>query len=208
MSEYTQSEYPAIELFRSLGYDYLDAKGKIYEVILKERLEASLLRLNPWLNEKNLQKITNKIILVNGSTLMEINTKIHKLITKADALTLKPTPNEHPIPVKFIDFEHIDNNDFLVVNQMKFKGKRVNSIPDIVIFVNGLPLVVIEAKNQRVDISNITDLLYYQENSPKLFYCNQITATINRINALYGTIESPMEFYSKFNESPTDKLHL
>jgi len=206
MSEYTQSERPAIELFQKLGYDYLDAKGEMYEVVLKERLEASLLRLNPWLNENNLQKVTKKILSVNGSTLMEINAQIHQLITKADALTLKPTPDEHPVPVKFIDFENIDNNDFLVVNQMKFKGARANSIPDIVVFVNGLPLVVIEAKNQTVDISDIPDLLYYQENSPKLFYYNQISAAINRINALYGTIESPMEFYSKFNEAPTDEL--
>jgi type I restriction enzyme R subunit len=206
MSEYTQSERPAIELFQKLGYDYLDAKGEMYEVVLKERLEASLLRLNPWLNENNLQKVTKKILSVNGSTLMEINAQIHRLITKADALTLKPTPDEHPVPVKFIDFENIDNNDFLVVNQMKFKGARANSIPDIVVFVNGLPLVVIEAKNQTVDISDIPDLLYYQENSPKLFYYNQISAAINRINALYGTIESPMEFYSKFNEAPTDEL--
>jgi len=89
---------------------------------------------------------------------------------------------------------------------MKFKGTRANSIPDIVVFVNGLPLVVIEAKNQTVDISDIPDLLYYQENSPKLFYYNQISSAINRINALYGTIESPMEFYSKFNEAPNDEL--
>jgi len=200
MSEYTQSELPAIELFQKLGYDYFDAKGEMYEVVLQERLEASLKRLNPWLNENNLQKVLRKITSITGSSLMEINAEIHQLITKADAFTLKPTPDEHPVPVKFIDFENIDNNDFLVVNQMKFKGSRANSIPDIVVFVNGLPLVVIEAKNQTVDISDIPDLLYYQENSPKLFAYNQVCSAINRINALYGTIESPMEFYSKFNE--------
>ena len=206
MSEYTQSEQPAIELLKKLGYDYFDAKGEMYEVVLQDRLEASLKRINPWLSDSNLQKVTRKILAVNGSSLMEINSEIHQLITKADALTLKPKPDEHPVPVKFIDFDNIENNEFLVVNQMKFKGSRQNSIPDIVIFINGLPLVVIEAKNQTVDISDIPDLGYYEENSPKLFHYNQIMGAINRINALYSTISSPMQFYSKFNEKPSQEL--
>lgn len=206
MNEYLQSELPAIELFKKLGYDYFDAKSEMYEVVLQERLEASLKRINPWLNENNLQKVIRKLLGINGSSLMEINSEIHQLITKADALSLKPNPDEHPIPVKFIDFENIDNNEFLVVNQMKFKGAGQNSIPDIVIFVNGLPLVVIEAKNQTVDISDIPDLQYYEENSPKLFHYNQIMSAINRVNALYGTISSPMQFYSKFNEEPSEEL--
>lgn len=206
MSEYIQSELPATELLQKLGYEHLNAKSEMSEVVLQERLEKSLLRLNPWLNENNLHKVVRKILSVNGSSLMEINSAIHQLITKADAFTLKPTPDDHPVPVKFIDFEHIENNDFLAANQMKFKGDRANSIPDIVLFVNGLPLVVIEAKNQTVDITDIPDLLYYQENSPKLFYYNQVCSAINRINAIYGTIESPMEFYSKFNEAPNDEL--
>jgi len=206
MSEYTQSELPAIELLKKLGYEHYDAKGQLSDVVLQERLEKALLRLNPWLNENNLHKAVRKVLSTGGSSLMEINAAIHRLITRADAYTLKPTPDEHPVPVKFIDFEHIANNDFLAVNQMKFKGERANSIPDIVLFVNGLPLAVIEAKNQTVDIADIPDLLYYQENSPKLFHYNQICAAINRVNALYGTIESPMAFYSKFNEEPTDEL--
>jgi type I restriction enzyme R subunit len=131
---------------------------------------------------------------------MEINSEIHKLITRADALSLKPTTDDKPRAVKFIDYENLDNNEFLVVNQMKFKGQRANSIPDLVVFVNGLPLAVIEAKNQKVDISDIPDLEYYQTNSPKLFHYNQIIGAINRISGLYGTIEASMKFYSKYNE--------
>ena len=206
MSEYLQSELPAIELFTKLGYDYFDAKGEMYEVVLEDRLTASLKRINPWLRENNLQKVSRKILAVSGSSLMEINSEIHKLITKADALSLKPTPEEHPRAVKFIDYENIDNNEFLVVNQMKFKGERANSIPDLVVFVNGLPLAVIEAKNQKVDISDIPDLDYYQSNSPKLFHYNQIIGAINRISGLYGTIEADMKFYSKYNEKASDEL--
>jgi type I restriction enzyme, R subunit len=206
MSEYLQSELPAIELFQKLKYDYFDAKGEMYEVVLEDRLTTSLKRINPWLNENNLQKVIRKILAVSGSSLMEINSEIHKLITRADALSIKPTPEEKPRAVKFIDYENLDNNEFLVVNQMKFKGERANSIPDLVVFVNGLPLAVIEAKNQTVDISDIPDLDYYQANSPKLFHYNQIIGAINRISGLYGTIEASMKFYSKYNEKASSEL--
>ena len=206
MSEYLQSELPAIELFQKLKYDYFNANGEMYEVVLEDRLTSSLKKINPWLNENNLHKAVRKILAISGSSLMEINSEAHKLITKADALSLKPTPEDKPIPVKFIDYENIENNEFLVVNQMRFKGERQNSIPDLVVFINGLPLAVIEAKNQKVDISDLNDLNYYQTNSPKLFQYNQIIGAINRINGLYGTIEASMKFYSKYNEKASGEL--
>ena len=206
MSEYKQSELPAIELFKNLGYDYFDAKSMMYEVVLEDSLTKSLKNINPWLNENNLQKVIRKVLAVNGGSLIEINSKIHKLITRADAYSLPPKQGEHPKAVRFIDYDNIENNEFLVVNQMKFKGKGANSIPDLVVFVNGLPLAVIEAKNQTIDISDIPDLDYYQTNSPKLFYYNQVLCAINRISGLYGTIEATMQFYSKYNEKATSEL--
>ncbi|MCF6339901.1 MAG: type I restriction endonuclease subunit R [Sulfurimonas sp.] len=208
MSEYLQSELPAIELFQKLKYDYFDAKSEMYEVVLEDRLTTALKKINPWLSVNNLQKVVRKVLATSsvGSSLMEINSEIHKLITRADALSLKPTPEEHPKAVKFIDYDTIENNEFLVVSQMKFKGQRANSIPDLVVFVNGLPLAVIEAKNQTIDISDIADLEYYQTNSPKLFHYNQIIGAINRISGLYGTIEASMKFYSKYNEKATTEL--
>jgi type I restriction enzyme, R subunit len=207
MSEYLQSELPAIELFKKLGYDYFDAKGEMYEVVLEDRLTSTLKKINPWLNENNLQKVSRKILAVSGSSLMEINSEIHKLITRADALSLKPKPEEKPRAVKFIDYENLEINEFLVVNQMKFKGNGQNSVPDLVVFINGLPLAVIEAKAQKVDIqSALDDLSYYQRNSEKLFHYNQVLCGINRISGLYGTIEASMKFYSKYNELASDEL--
>ncbi|MEA2028179.1 MAG: HsdR family type I site-specific deoxyribonuclease, partial [Campylobacterota bacterium] len=207
MSEYLQSELPAIELFTRLGYNYFDAKGEMYEVVLEDRLTSSLKKINPWLNENNLAKVIRKILAVSGSDTLEINHEIHKLITRGDALSLKPTPEEKPKAVKFIDYENLENNEFLLVNQMKFKGERANSIPDLVVFVNGLPLAVIEAKAQKVDIqSALDDLAYYQRNSVKLFHYNQVLCGINRISGLYGTIEADTKFYSKYNEKASSEL--
>lgn len=207
MSEFLQSELPAIELFQKLGYNYFDAKSEMYEVVLQDRLISSLKRINPWLNENNLQKVSRKILAVNGSSLMEINSEIHKLITRADALSIKPTPDDKPRAVKFIDYENLENNEFLIVNQMKFKGNGKNSVPDLVVFINGLPLAVIEAKAQKVDIqSALDDLAYYQRNTEKLFHYNQVLCGINRINGLYGTIKADTKFYSKYNEPASNEL--
>lgn len=62
MSEFLQSELPAIELFKKLNYDYLDAKSEMYEVVLENRLTSSLKKINPWLSENNLQKVIRKIL--------------------------------------------------------------------------------------------------------------------------------------------------
>lgn len=108
MSKYTQSELPSIELLKQLGYDYLDAKGEMYEVVLQERLEASLKRINPWLDDSHFQKVTRKILAINGSSLIEINTQIHQLITKQMPLPSNYPPPLHtrciPYPHKFYRF--------------------------------------------------------------------------------------------------------
>jgi len=210
--EYTQSEAPAIELFKALGYDYFnassnDSRSSINEVILEDRLRATLLKINPWLNNNALEKTIRTITNIQASSLMEVNQKVHELITKKDSITMKPTPEAHPKPVFIIDYENIDNNDFLIVNQMKYKGASNNSIPDIVVYINGLPLAVIECKSPKVNIADaISDLEYYQENSPKLFYYNQICVGINKGKGLYGTIGASFSHYSKFKADSIEDI--
>jgi type I restriction enzyme, R subunit len=202
--EYLQSELPALELFQVLGYEYLDAavedtRASINEVILQDRLKSSLQKINPWLSDNSLEKVIRTVTNIQASTLMEANQTLFELITKKDSITEKPTPEGKPQPVFIIDYENIENNDFLVVNQMKYHGARNNSIPDIVVYINGLPLAVIEAKSPKVSITDaIGDLEYYQSNSPKLFHYNQICVGINKGKALYGTIGSSFTHYSKY----------
>lgn len=210
--EYLYSELPAIELFKSLKYDYFDAsivdtRESINEVILEDRLRSSLTKINPWLKDNTLEKVIRKLKNIQASTLMEANQIVFDLITKKDSITEKPTPDSKPVPVFIIDYENIENNDFLVVNQMKYNGSQKNSIPDLVVYINGLPLAVIEAKSPKVSITDaISDLGYYQENSTKLFYYNQICVGINKGKALYGTIGSQFAHYSKFKLEDTKEL--
>ncbi|MFW3342098.1 type I restriction endonuclease subunit R [Aliarcobacter butzleri] len=202
--EYLYSELPAIELFKKLGFNYFDAsiadtRESINEVILEDRLRQSLLKINPWLQDNTLEKVVRKLKNIQASTLMEANQIVFDFITKKDSITEKPTPEAKPQPVFIIDYENIENNDFLIVNQMKYNGIHKNSIPDIVVYINGLPIAIIEAKSPKVSITDaISDLGYYQENSQKLFYYNQICVGMNKGKALYGTIGSQFEHYSKY----------
>ncbi|MDD4329291.1 MAG: type I restriction endonuclease subunit R [Aliarcobacter sp.] len=210
--EYLYSELPAIELFKKLGFNYFDGsiadtRESINEVILEDRLRQSLLKINPWLQNNTLEKVIRKLKNIQASTLMEANQIVFDFITKKDSITEKPTPEAKPQPVFIIDYENIENNDFLIVNQMKYQGIHKNSIPDIVVYINGLPLAIIEAKSPKVSITDaISDIGYYQENSQKLFYYNQICIGMNKGKALYGTIGSQFAHYSKYKLEDTKEL--
>ena len=83
--EYIHSELPAIKLFQQMGYQYFDAsiqeeRADITEVLLKDRLLASIKKLNPWINDNNLNKAYTELTAVNGASLMEINQKVWELI--------------------------------------------------------------------------------------------------------------------------------
>lgn len=213
--EYIQSEKPAIELFQSLGYDYYDgapndSRKDITITILHDRLRGAIKRINPWINNQNLEKAIYTLESIRGTSLMEINQKAWNLI-RGTEFTVKQVINgeEEFKPVAFIDYHHPENNDFLVVNQMKYHGKYRNSIPDIMVYINGLPIGVIECKSP-VSTSAwdtaYSDLMYYQENSEKLFYFNQICVGLWEVGAKYGAINSPQQFYSHYRTSKNDTL--
>lgn len=214
-SEYIQSELPAIELFQKMGYAYLDAnkndeRADITEVILTKRLLESLRRINPWINEQNLHKAYSELTSILGASLMEINEKAWELL-RGGTYVVKQIINgvEGFHAVHFIDYEDIETNDFLIVNQMKFKGLAQNSIPDLVVYINGLPIGVIECKSPSAQNSwdkAYGDLKHYQENSEKLFHFNQICCGIWRDNGKYGAIGAPQQFYSYFKTSEEDEL--
>ncbi|MFD2726275.1 type I restriction endonuclease subunit R [Hyunsoonleella rubra] len=211
--EYIHCELPAIKLFQQLGYQYFDAsiqdeRTDITEVLLKDRLLTSIKKLNPWINDNNLNKAYTALTTVNGASLMEINQKIWELI-RGGTFSVKQVVEgvEEFKVVHFIDYSNPESNDFLVVNQMKYHGKYQNSIPDLVVYINGLPIGVIECKSptaQNAWDKAYGDLDYYQKNSEKLFHFNQICAGIWDVGAKYGAINAPQAFYSVFKTSKED----
>ena len=213
--EYLQSELPAIQLFEKLGYTYLDGsqnneRTSINDVILEDRLKDAIHRLNPWLNENNIKNAFKEISSVPAASLMEANEFVHKLISTQSYTPKQIIEGKETYKgVAFIDFENIDNNEFLVANQMKFKGQEKNSIPDLVVFINGLPLAVIECKSPKAldaESTAISDLRYYQGNSEKLFRYNQVCVGIYKVGGRYGAIGAREEHFQVYKDEDTSTL--
>jgi type I restriction enzyme R subunit len=212
--EYRYSELPAIQLFQRLGYQYLNGKENderhdLSEVILKNRLLSAIQKLNPWINEDNLFKAYDKLTTVQGSSLMEVNEQVWELIRGA-SFTVKQELEgvEEFKVVSYIDYQNPENNDFLVVNQFRYLSKIGNhSIPDLVVYVNGIPLAILECKSPIASTawdSAYNDLHQYQELTERLFHYNQICAGIWKVGARYGAINAPQAFYSVFRTSKNE----
>ncbi|MBT3804996.1 MAG: type I restriction endonuclease subunit R [Desulfobacula sp.] len=213
--EFLKSELPAIQLFEKLGYQYFDAskhdeRASINEVILETRLKSAIKRINPWLNENNINNAFKEITAVASASLMEANEFIHKLLSSQEYTPKQIIDGKETYKgVSYIDFENIENNDFLLVNQMKFKGLENNSIPDLVVFINGMPLSVIECKSpklQGAEQEAISDLKYYQVNSEKLFRYNQICVAAYKVGGRYGAIGAKEGHYQVYRSEDNAAL--
>jgi len=214
--EYLYSELPAIQLFQQLGYQYLngkeiDERNDISEVILKTRLIAAIRKLNPWIDEINVFKAYDKLTTVQGSSLMEINEQVWELIRGA-SFTLKQEFKgvEEFRTVSYIDYQNPENNDFLVVNQFRYLSRIGNhSIPDLVVYVNGIPVAILECKSPTASTawdSAYNDLHAYQDLNERLFHYNQICAGIWKVGGRYGAINAPQAFYSVFRTAKNDVI--
>lgn len=232
-NEETLVELPAVEyLEQRLGYNFIHGKeltpkygerDSLADVVLVNRLRESLKRLNPWMNEENLDRTIRYINTANnlGTGLLEINEKIYDAfvnLTFTVEQDLYGDGQKKHQTVNFIDWEDVDNNDFLVVRQFEVQTLSGKSIfPDIVIFINGIPVVVLEAKSPFLEKGHnesigkkqaFEQLRRYMnvrdealgEGAPRLFYSNFFTGILNRYNAYVGTISSKYNHYSQWKD--------
>lgn len=207
------SEFPAIKLMQKMGYTAATGdteRGDLTETVLLPTLRRCLQRINPDLSAENIERAVRHLTSVTGTSLMEINQKTHELLHGGHYnLKQKIDGKEEFLPVRFIDYAAPDNNEFLVVNQMRFYGKAQNSVPDLTVFVNGLPVAVIECKSPDDGTpwdKAYGDLAYYQSNSERLFYCNQICVGIWRNGGRYGALDAPQKFYSVYRPAKDEDL--
>jgi len=214
------SELPALRQLESMGYEYKPARRmnsdgereSTRDVILHRRLSCALERLNPELSKDEVNAAMEQLREGRHTgTLVDINEKFHAMLVGLSRsgglvpVTVVRTDSgtrEH-VPVKVIDFDNVENNDFLVTNQFVVSGHNGSIKPDIVAFVNGIPLVVIECKSPTA-ASPITDayaknLSRYQRaktGHERLFYYNHVLVAACGIDAKVGTVGSDIGKYS------------
>lgn len=215
--ELTKVEQPAIDQLVSIGWTYVPGldllleRSSEKEVVLKNRLSSSIHKINPWLTEDNLRKLVHDLIHPPVTTLMEANQSIHETLVKYLSVEQDLGKGKKGQTVKIIDFDHPENNDFIVTGQFKIAGINQNIFPDITLYVNGLPLAVIEAKSPYTTNpieAGINQLLRYanlrnpieNEGVEKLFFYNQMMVSTCFNKANVGTISSKMEHYLEWKD--------
>lgn len=214
------SEDPAVELLQALGYlfvppEQLDTeRDSLKSVVLVSRLEKKLKELNPWLSDENLKKAVRTITNVPATGLMEANEKVYTSLVHSISLEqdIGDGQGKKGHNVYFIDFEHPEKNELIITRQFKVTGAKENIKCDIVVFVNGIPLVVIECKSPTIHEpidKAITQLFRYQEledkykdrGAPQLFEPIQILIATCGQKAKFATVCTPYRHFLEWKVS-------
>jgi type I restriction enzyme R subunit len=181
--------------------DTLLAERRDYgEVVLAQRLRDALARLNPDLPAEALEDAFRKLTRPEGADLIQRNRYIHRLLV--DGVTVEYRTADGGIrgaPVRVLDFDDPDNNDWLAVNQFAVVENRHSRRPDIVLFVNGLPLAVMELKNAADQTATIwaafQQLQTYKAEIPSLFSFNEVLVVSDGLEARMGTLTAGREWF-------------
>ena len=187
----------AIELLVQEGYcegsnnDALK-RDRLNEVLLTEKLRAVIRRLNPQVPISAIEGVLHQVQSVCATGLLSGNQGFHRMLTGGIQITYYKDGNEQNDIIWLIDFENPENNEFYVVNQFTVTENQHTKRPDIVLFVNGLPLVVIELKtpvNENVNIeSAFNQLENYKATIPSLFTYNCVLVISDGMEALAGSL--------------------
>ncbi|MBB1398081.1 type I restriction endonuclease subunit R [Pseudoalteromonas sp. SG44-8] len=219
--ELKKVELPAIAQLQQLGWKYInglnlspEAGARPYnrDVVLVGQLNAAIKRINPWISDENLKKVSREVTHPFFAGLMEYNHAFYKTLVSYQSVEQDLGKGRKGQTVKIIDFDNIDNNEFICTNQFKVEGVNQNIIPDIVCFVNGIPLAVIECKSPYITSpmsDGINQLRRYanlrhpndDEGAEKLFWYNQLMVSTCRDQAKVGTISSSSQHYGDWKDA-------
>ena len=223
LNEFNHAEDPARRLLERLDWAYVPREALVAErgderdVLLKSRLQAALLRLNEWMTEAQAERVIFDLEHVDA-TGMARNQRVHEYLTYGMPLTVDTPQGRDSRTVRFFDFDHPEGglNEYVVTTQ--FRVRRGNErggveddermvIPDIVLFVNGIPLVVMEAKSPSLlDVwktNAVRQLRRYQEagpewrgsGAPELFHYNLLCVAHCGAAAAYAAVGAPENAY-------------
>ena len=203
-------EQPAIELLRSLGWDYENLYSEVYgeseerrsrkEVFLRKRLKSALEKLNPLLPAEAIDSAV-EILSRDRSAMIPVNAnqEFYKLIKDGVKVQVKDekTGRMNYETVRVIDWDAPENNDFFLASQMWFQGSLYTRRADLVGFVNGIPLLFIELKASHKKLYNAfkDNLRDYKETIPQLFVPNAFVMLSNGSDTRIGTITTGWEHF-------------
>ena len=211
MARVTESEVEdaALAWLAGLGYAMLHGpdigpegpapeRGSYDEVLLAGRLRSALARLNPHLPAETLEDVLRKVQQTETPSLIEENRCLHRYLVESVPVELaREDGGIGGDSARLIDFDDIEANDWLAVNQFTVIEHEHNRRPDVVLFVNGLPLAVIELKNPGDENATLegafNQLQTYKDEIPSLFRTNAALMTSDGLQARLGSLTANLE---------------
>lgn len=218
MSKLTESaiEELAINLLERQGYKYIYApdiapdgdkpeRRGYGEVLLTDRLEQAVRRINSKLPLAVLQTALKDLQRINSPDLLTNNETFHRLLTEGVKVSIQKDGQERGEIVWLIDFAKPDNNEFVVANQFTVIENHQNKRPDLVLFVNGIPLVVIELKNAADENATIKSawrqIETYKKTIPSLFTTNAFSVVSDGLEAKAGSLSAGFSRFMTWKSS-------
>jgi type I restriction enzyme R subunit len=203
-----QLEQLCLQWFQSIGYDYVcgydiapdgdsPERSDYRQIILHSRLLNRLEAINPHLPIATLEQVALQIAKPATPVLINNNKAFHQLVLEGVKVEFKEKGESKIDYVQLVDFANVTNNQFLVVNQYTITGTKGMRRPDVIVFINGLPLAVLELKNpadNNADIwSAYQQLQTYKEEIPDLFMFNEALVVSDGLIARVGSLTANKE---------------
>ena len=194
-------ELGIMELFEGEGYIY--SRGdtihkEVTDVLLRDDLRSYLRSRYPDLSQLEVERVILKLTANEGLSDYEENARMMRLIS--DGFSIEREDSNQPnIHIRPIDFESAPNNIFRIVNQLEIVG-QVRRIPDGVVYINGLPVVVLEFKSAVKENTTIRDAytqltVRYRRDIPELFRYNAFVVISDGVNSKYGSLFAPYDYF-------------
>jgi type I restriction enzyme R subunit len=209
-------EKPCIDLFHQLGWETVNAYSETWvpgggtlgretseEVVLGPRLRAALQRLNPGLTEQAINLAMHELTRDRSAlSPAAANADVYRLLKDGVRVSLRVGEEEEPLLVRVIDWDHPEDNDFLLVSQFWMSGEIYKKRADLVGFVNGIPLVFIELKaaHRRVEDAYNKNLRDYRTTIPQMFWFNALIILSNGSLSRIGSVTAGWEHFADWKK--------
>lgn len=209
-------EQLVIQELQQLGYHYaygpeiahdgeFPERESYSDIVLQNRLKAAIALLNTKIPQEAQQEAFNQVLRINSPDLLTNNEAFHKMLTEGVKVTYQKDGASRGDIVWLIDFDKVENNEFLVTNQYTIIEENNTKRPDVLLFINGLPLVVIELKNATDENATIRSafkqIQTYKATIPSLFAYNSLCIISDGLEAKTGSVSAGFSRYMSWKTS-------
>lgn len=220
LTELSQVEEPFLRQLERLGWRVLHGdkydpasteRETFHEVIIEGELRAALKQINPWLEDDQVDELVRRIQAPSSTQLLKANEEILRILLEGIPVSENRQTHEVSPTIRYLDFRYSANNRFLAISQFKVKipGAEKHIIPDIVLFVNGLPLVVVECKSPVVadplgeaieQLKRYANQRGMVEGNEKLFWFNQFRVATYRQKCHYASLTGEFDDFIEWKD--------